>query len=778
VALLLLLLTRLAQRSDGAARGASHRVGASTATPGPSGAGDDGLAAALRAVVSGRVRDGLALQPPTLTVSGPPNSLRTVTIRLVNTGTTTWSGAYALILVSGPSIGLPARLALPGVAPGELLEAPVVVRLPSQVGRVVSATWVMRGATGRPFGPLLRLVARAGVAAAVSTVTPVPRATATVASTPLATARLTPTPTVPPPATDTALSVPPTAPPTATGTAPATQTASPTVQQGPVGSPTPPLPTLSPTPVIGGPTATTTLTATSVAPLTPTLTTTVTPTEGAISLITPTPLAPVTSTGVAATPSPTAISSPLATPATPASTGTAQRGPVRLAALPVGLAPSGGARRWLFGGVALGARDRVELALLNLGSHTAHTWVTLVGSGGGRVEAYLVVGPRRVRRVALNDLIGPDPAVAAEVRGDVPLVVERVTSHANDLDEGTAGAVASGHPAGVIAAAGGVARAALWPDERQAFSFYNPGPRSQSLGLLSMPTGPRAARRPPALVTVGPHAVVVLNNTAAPGGALVTGLAVRSLLVEETTSYGTSNGLTALPLAPPATQWYFAPTAARTGGHSYLTVLNPSSVPLTATLAPVGGDTRSERAFGVAAGAQTVVEPATLLPNSAATTWLTLWAPRPVLVSRVTKLPPAQEPQLAVSYVASLATTGVAALSRRVAFAAGDTRAAFTGVGETLFLLNPHNQATTVQLTYLTDLGRVITRRLTLGAGLATMVVTDPSVGATLHGVLVEVGLPIAATMLWQFNAGAYALQDNGAPPPQYGLWRRKQGRG
>lgn len=747
MALLLLLLAGPAQRSDGAARGASHRVGPSTATSGPSDA-SDGLAAALRAVVSGRVRDGLALHPPTLTVSGPPNSLRTVTIRLVNTGTTTWSGAYALILVSGPSIGLPARLALPGVAPGDRLEAPVVVRLPSQVGRVVSATWAVRNATRRPFGPLLRLVARAGVAAAVSTVTPVPRATATVASTPPPTASLTPTLTVPP---------------TATGTAPATQTASPTVQ-GSVGSPTPPPPTLPPTPLVGGPTATTTLTATSVATMTQTLTLTVTPTEGAISLITPTPLASATSPVAAATPSPTAISSPLATPATPTSTGTAQRGPVRLAALPVELAPSGGTRRWLFGGVALGARDRVELALLNLGSHTAHTWVTLVESSGARVEAYLVVGPRRVRRVALNDLIGPAPAVAAEVRGDVPLVVERVISHANDLDEGTTGAVAPGHPAGVIAVAGGVARAALWPDERQAFSVYNPGVSGQSLGLLSVPTGPRAARRPPALVTVGPHAVVVLNNAAAPGGALVTRSAARSLLVEETTSYGTSNGLTALPLAAPATQWYFAPTAARTGGHSYLTVLNPGSVPLTATVAPVGGDSRSERAFGVAAGAQTVVEPATLLPDSAATAWLTLRAPRPVLVSRVTKLPPAQEPQLARSYVAGLATTGVAALSRRVAFAAGDTRAAFTGVGETLFLLNPHNQATTVQLTYLTDLGRVITRRLTLGAGLAAMVVTDPSVGATLHGVLVEAGLPIAATMLWQFNAGAYALQDNGAP--------------
>jgi len=711
------------------------------------------LAAALRAVVSGRARDGLALQPPTLTVSGPPNSLRAVTIRLVNTGTTTWSGAYALILVSGPSIGLPARLALPGVAPGDRLEAPVVVRLPSQVGRVVSATWAVCNATGRPFGPLLRLVARAGVAAAVSTVLPVPRATATVASTPPATASLTPTLTVPPTATGTALSVPPMASPTA----------SPTVQ-GPVGSPTPLPPSLSPTPLVGGPTATTTLTATSVATMTQTLTPTVTPTEGAASLITLTPLASATSPVAAATPSPTTISSPLATPATPASIGTAQRGPVRLAALPVGLAPSGGARRWLFGGVALGARDRVELALLNLGSHTAHTWVTLVGSSGARVEAYLVVGPRRVRRVALNDLIGPAPAVAAEVRGDVPLVVERVISHANDIDEGTTGAVASGHPAGVIAVAGGVARAALWPDERQTFSVYNPGVSGQSLGLLSVPTGPRAARRPPALVTVGPHAVVVLNNAAAPGGALATGSVARSLLVEETTSYGTSNGLTALPLAPPATQWYFAPTAARTGGHSYLTVLNPGSVPLTATVAPVGGDSRSERAFGVAAGAQTVVEPATLLPDSAATAWLTLRAPRPVLVSRVTKLPPAQEPQLARSYVAGLATTGVAALSRRVAFAAGDTRAAFTGVGETLFLLNPHNQATTVQLTYLTDLGRVITRRLTLGASLTAMVVTDPSVGATLHGVLVEAGLPIAATMLWQFNAGAYALQDNGAP--------------
>ncbi len=731
-------------------------MGASTVTSGPSDA-SDGLAAALRAVVSGRVRDGLALQPPTLTVSGPPNSLRTVTIRLVNTGTTTWSGAYALILVSGPSIGLPARLALPGVAPGDRLEAPVVVRLPTQVGRVVSPTWAMRNATGRPFGPLLRLVARAGVAAAVSTVLPVPRATATVASTPPATATVASTP----PATA-SLTPTPTVPPTATGTAPATQTASPTVQ-GPAGSPTPPPPSLSPTPLGGGPTATTTLTATSVATMTQTLTPTVTPTEGAASLITLTPLASATSPVAAATPSPTAISSPLATPATPTSTGTAQRGPVRLAALPVGLAPSGGARRWLFGGVALGARDRVELALLNLGSHTAHTWVTLVGSSGARVEAYLVVGPRRVRRVALNDLIGPDPAVAAEVRGDVPLVVERVISHANDIDEGTTGAVAPGHPAGVIAVAGGVARAALWPDERQAFSVYNPSASGQSLGLLSVPTGPRAARRPPALVTVGPRAVVVLNN-ATPGGALVTGSAARSLLVEETTSYGTSNGLTALPLAAPATQWYFAPTAARTGGHSYLTVLNSGSVPLTATVAPVGGNSRSERAFGVAAGAQTVVEPATLLPDSAATAWLTLRAPRPVLVSRVTKLPPAQEPQLARSYVAGLATTGVAALSRRVAFAAGDTRAAFTGVGETLFLLNPHNQATMVQLTYLTDLGRMITRRLTLGASLAAMVVTDPSVGATLHGVLVEAGLPIAATMLWQFNAGAYALQDNGAP--------------
>jgi len=754
VALLLLLLAGLAQRSDGAARGASHRVGASTATPGPSDA-SDGLATALRAVVSGRVRDGLALQPPTLTVSGPPNSLRAVTIRLVNTGTTTWSGAYALNLVSGPSIGLPARLALPGVAPGELLEAPVVVRLPSQVGRVVSATWVMRNATGRPFGPLLRLVTRAGVAAAVSTVPPVPQATATVRSTPL---------TASPTATGTALSEPPTAPPTATGMAPTTQTASPTVQQGPVGSPTPPPPSLSPTPLVGRPTATTTLTATLVATMTQTLTPTVAPTEGTATLATPTPLASATSPVAAATSSPTATSSPLATPGTPASIGTVQRGPVRLAALPVRLAPSGGTRRWLFGGVALGARDRVELALLNLSSHTAHTWVTLAGSGGTRVEAYLVVGPRRVRRVALNDLIGPAPAVAAEVRGDVPLVVERVISHANDIDEGTTGAVASGHPAGVIAVAGGVARAALWPDERQTFSVYNPGVSGQSLGLLSVPTGPRAARRPPALVTVGPHAVVVLNNAAAPGGALVTGSVARSLLVEETTSYGTSNGLTALPLAPPAIQWYFAPTVTRTGGHSYLTVLNPGSVPLTATLAPVGGDSRSEHAFGVAAGAQTVVEPATLLPDSAATAWLTLRAPRPVLVSRVTKLPPAQEPQLARSYVAGLATTGVAALSRRVAFAAGDTRAAFTGVGETLFLLNPHNQATTVQLTYLTDLGRMITRRLTLGTGLAAMVVTDPSVGATLHGVLVEAGLPIAATMLWQFNAGAYALQDNGAP--------------
>ena len=464
-ALLLLILAGLAQRPDGAARGASHSVGRPIATLGSSDVGDTGLASALRAAVTGRVRDGLTLQPPTLTVSGPPNSLRTVIIRMVNTGTTTWSGAYALVLVSGPPIGLPARLALPGVVPGEPLEAPVVVRLPSRVGRVVSATWAMRGAAGQPFGPLLRLVTRAVGATAVPTVMPLSQSTATIAA------------TAPP--TGTALRAPPTAPPPATDTATATQTASPTVQQ-PVGSPTSP-PTLSPTPVASGPTATVTLTATSVAAMTQTTTPTVTPTEGAGSLITPTPLASAASTVVTAAPSPP----PMA--ATPTMTRTAQAGLAGLAALPVMPAPSEGAQRWLFGGVALGDHNRVELALLNLGSRATHTWVTLVGSGGARIEAYLVVGPRRVRRVALNDLIGPDPAVAAEVRGDAPLVVERVTSHANDIDEGTAGAMASGHPASPSAAVGGVPAPLCGRTSVRPSAFTTPPREARAWGCCLCP---------------------------------------------------------------------------------------------------------------------------------------------------------------------------------------------------------------------------------------------------------------------------------------------------
>ncbi|UCC65012.1 MAG: hypothetical protein JSV36_08235, partial [Anaerolineae bacterium] len=74
------------------------------------------------------------------------------TWRLLNSGTCTWTADYALVLVSGNSMGGPGIVPLPGsVAPGSTVDLSVSLTAPPAPG-TYRGYWQLRSAEGRLFG--------------------------------------------------------------------------------------------------------------------------------------------------------------------------------------------------------------------------------------------------------------------------------------------------------------------------------------------------------------------------------------------------------------------------------------------------------------------------------------------------------------------------------------------------------------------------------------------------------------------------------------------------
>lgn len=72
--------------------------------------------------------------------------------RLMNTGTSTWTTAYSLVLVSGDEISGPASMPLPmEVAPGRIIDVAVDLTAPKKDGKYTSY-WKLKNANGQVFG--------------------------------------------------------------------------------------------------------------------------------------------------------------------------------------------------------------------------------------------------------------------------------------------------------------------------------------------------------------------------------------------------------------------------------------------------------------------------------------------------------------------------------------------------------------------------------------------------------------------------------------------------
>jgi hypothetical protein len=80
-----------------------------------------------------------------------PGTAFTKTWRLHNIGTCTWNSAYAVVFVSGESLGAPATVLLPGdVPPNATVDISIDMRAPTTPGRY-TGYWRMRNASGGQF---------------------------------------------------------------------------------------------------------------------------------------------------------------------------------------------------------------------------------------------------------------------------------------------------------------------------------------------------------------------------------------------------------------------------------------------------------------------------------------------------------------------------------------------------------------------------------------------------------------------------------------------------
>ncbi len=130
-----------------------------------------------------------------------PGETFTKVWRLVNTGTCTWTSNYALVWFSGPQLGAPVAVALPGdVPPGSTVDLAVDMVAPLAPGTYQSY-WKLRSPAGVLFGIGPGAGAPFWVKIVVVSPTPAgPTATPTITPPPTATPTSTPTPT-PTPAT-------------------------------------------------------------------------------------------------------------------------------------------------------------------------------------------------------------------------------------------------------------------------------------------------------------------------------------------------------------------------------------------------------------------------------------------------------------------------------------------------------------------------------------------------------------------------------------------------
>ena len=118
-----------------------------------------------------------------------PGATFVKTWRLVNSGTSTWTTAYALEYISGSQMGGPAKVPLTTeVAPGKTIDISVNLTAPSEAGQHIGY-WKMSNASGALFDtPIYVDITVTGSSASSATVTSTPDGTTTPAATTAATA--------------------------------------------------------------------------------------------------------------------------------------------------------------------------------------------------------------------------------------------------------------------------------------------------------------------------------------------------------------------------------------------------------------------------------------------------------------------------------------------------------------------------------------------------------------------------------------------------------------
>jgi hypothetical protein len=98
-----------------------------------------------------------------------PGATFSLTWRMKNVGTTTWTTAYLLRLYAGPALGAPASVNFPReVKPGEEVELTLNMTAPSSGGQYQSS-WVLTNAEGANFFPVYIIIEVTGAAATATT---------------------------------------------------------------------------------------------------------------------------------------------------------------------------------------------------------------------------------------------------------------------------------------------------------------------------------------------------------------------------------------------------------------------------------------------------------------------------------------------------------------------------------------------------------------------------------------------------------------------------------
>jgi len=351
-----------------------------------------------------------------------------------------------------------------------------------------------------------------------------------------------------------------------------------------------------------------------------------------------------------------------------------------------------------FAGATTLPGDHADLPILNTNAQPAHVDLTFFYASGPPRQASLDVPGHSRATADLTALAGPNQVFGVKLSAD-----RLVTAQLRVQRDGKDGYGLLGAPA--PATTWYLAEGYTGLTFHETLSLVNPGPMPAQVQLRLLPFGGRPARS--VMVTVAPQSTDTLDvNGLMPHQSLsVIAHASQPIVLARTLTFGPGGyGATAkLGVTTPATSWIFAEGTTTTRFQTFLTILNPNTVPAQVT-ASFYGQT------GGSLGSRTLVVPPLSRANLKLNDVLDASAIASVLTSN---LPVVVERPMYFGRPNDAGIAGGDVFGRNGAglswtFPGGD----IGGTNEYLLIYNPSPKAVSIDATFYGSDGSTATKRL------------------------------------------------------------------